>query len=364
VKVLFTSPALFGAGGVFGGGERYALRLAGAVAERLGGATLLAAAHEEVDTTRGALRIVARRPWRWVSGQRANPLPSGLARAVGRADVVHCFQRHIVMTSAALVTGRLRSRPVFITDLGGGGWDISAWTDTSRWAAGMLHLSRYAQEVAGRAGRTEDRIIHGGADAGAPDYSAGPAAGAGPGSVLFVGRLVPHKGADVLIAAARAEWEVRIIGSPLDQGYVAELRALAAGKNVTFVADAGDDALEAAYAGAAVVVVPSLERDRYGGTTRVAELLGLVALEAAARGLPVVASRVASLPEVVEDGHTGRLVDPGDAAALRRAVDSLLADASLRRRFGAAARERALSRFTWEAAAEVAIDCYRRALAR
>ena len=63
-------------------------------------------------------------------------------------------------------------------------------------------------------------------------------------------------------------------------------------------------------------------------------------LEAMAAGLPVVASRVGGVPELVVDGETGILVDPGDAGALARALERLLGDPGLRQRLGSAGRER------------------------
>jgi len=356
VKVLFTSPALFGAAGVYGGGERYAHRLATAVAARVERATLLAAADHDDEWTDGPLRVVARRPWTWVRGQRSNPLPRGLVREVAAADVVHCFQQHIVTTSLAILVGLALRKPVFATDLGGGGWDLSAYVDTTRWCAGLLHLSRYAQEVAGRAGNPADAVLLGGTD--------GPVARLGEdhGQVLYVGRLLPHKGADLLIEAAEPHWDVVIVGAPHDQQYEAELRRLAAGKRVTFLPLADDAALESAYAAAAVVVVPSRWRDRYGTESRVPELLGLVALEAAARGIPVVASDVASLPEIVEDGVTGLLFPSGDVTALRARVNALLADPARHHAMAHGAQARVSERFTWARAASVAVGAYERTL--
>jgi len=354
VRVLFTSPALFGEPGVFGGGERYAACLARAVAERTGGATLLAAAQRDEERQDGPLRVLARRPWLYIRGQRTNPLPRGIREALRGADVVHCFQWRIAMTTAAIFAGRLRRAPVFVTDLGGGGYDLSGYVDTARFATGLLHLSRYAQELSGRAVSPHDAVLYGGSDGARERATGGP-------RVLFVGRLLPHKGVDVLLEAATADWEVELVGEPLDARYRDDLHQLAAGKRVAFRGAVSDAELEQAYARAAVVVVPSVYRNRYGQETAVPELLGLVAIEAGARGIPVVASRVASLPEVVEDGVTGLLVPPGDPAALRAAVGALLRDPARRERLGRAAQHRVSDRFTWNRAAEVALAAYGRA---
>lgn len=359
MKVLLTSPALFGEQGVYGGGERYAMALARAVAPVAGAATLYAAGARDAEWTDGSLRVVLRRPWGRVRGQAGNPLPRGLWSRVAEADVVHCFQQHIVMTSAAAALARLRGIPAFATDLGGGGWDISGYMDTSDWFAGLLHLSHYAAHLARRDDDPRDAVLYG----GVWDADAATAPQDSDGSVLFVGRLYPHKGPDVLLEAARPEWPVVICGRPYDARYSADLRALAAGKCVRFEPSVDDSQLDALYRRAAVVVVPSCGTDRYGRTTAVPELLGLVALEAMVRGLPVVASREASLPELVDDGVTGILVPPRDTAALRAAVDGLLASPERRAALGAAARRRALDRFSWSRAARVAAAAYERALA-
>ena len=70
------------------------------------------------------------------------------------------------------------------------------------------------------------------------------------------------------------------------------------------------------------------------------EAFGLVYQEAAGAGLPVIATRINAVPEIVEDGRTGILVAPGDSAALVRAMRTLIDSAELRRRMGAAALAR------------------------
>jgi starch synthase len=88
------------------------------------------------------------------------------------------------------------------------------------------------------------------------------------------------------------------------------------------------------------------------------ELLGLVLLEAMASGTPVVCSRIGGLPEIVEDGVTGLLVEPGDVGALHDAMDCILRDRTLAERLGRNGRERALERFTWDACAMRCLAAY------
>ena len=86
-------------------------------------------------------------------------------------------------------------------------------------------------------------------------------------------------------------------------------------------------------------------------------------LEAMAAGLPVVASAVGGVPELVRDGETGTLVAPGDPDVLARALGALVAAPAERARLGAAARSRAEAEFGIEACRQAHIDLYRAALA-
>ncbi|MGI5460029.1 glycogen synthase [Streptomyces sp. CA-249302] len=90
------------------------------------------------------------------------------------------------------------------------------------------------------------------------------------------------------------------------------------------------------------------------------EPLGIVNLEAMACGTPVVASRVGGIPEVVDDGKTGLLVDVDDdfEAGLARALDAVIGDPETARRMGEAGRERAVGEFGWDAVARRTVRLY------
>jgi starch synthase len=89
------------------------------------------------------------------------------------------------------------------------------------------------------------------------------------------------------------------------------------------------------------------------------EPFGIVLLEAASLGTPVVASRVGGIPEIVEDGRTGVLVPPEDPGVLAAAIHALLRDPDRARRHAAALRDVAESRFTWHQAAESYVALFR-----
>jgi glycosyltransferase involved in cell wall biosynthesis len=346
LRVLHVAPALFGRrGGVLGGAERYALELARYMAE-LTPTRLVTFGDEGRRERVGSLEVRVLGGAHYVRGQRTNPLAPGLFRELLRADVVHCHQQHVLASSLAALACRLTGRRVFATDLGGGGWDISAYVPTDRWFHGHLHAH------APRA-----RVILGGVDAAkfSPDERV-----ARDGKVLFVGRLLPHKGVDDLIRAVPEEMTLELIGQPYGEAYVRDLRGIGEGKRLSFRHDCDDEALVRAYREALCVVLPSVYRDMYGRETRVPELLGQTLLEGMACGAPAVCTDVASMPEVVEDGVTGFVVPPRDPAALRAKILWLRAHPERAREMGRAARRRVLEHFNWPAVARRCLETYGR----
>ncbi|MHC4769487.1 MAG: glycosyltransferase family 4 protein, partial [Planctomycetota bacterium] len=307
------------------------------------------------EETVGALRIrVLGRPWH-VRGQRSNPVSTRLFAALGPATVVHCHQQHVLSSSLAALFCRFTRRKVFVSDLGGGGWDVSGYLSTDAWYHGHLHISQYSRRVFGHAEHPRAHVILGGVDTQrfCPDPGAERTA-----AVLYVGRLLPHKGIDYLIEGLPDGMELTVIGPPADARYLEDLRRLAAGKAVTFRHEVGDAELVRAYQSAGCIVLPSVYRTRYGDTTKVPELLGQTLLEGMACGAPALATSVASLPEVVEDGTQGFLVAPNDAASIRERLVWYRDHPSEARQIGAAARQRVLERFTWPAVVSRCLETY------
>lgn len=353
-RVVHLAPALFGPGGIVGGAERYVFELARHMAERVD-TRLVTFGDSASVRTEGPLTVQILGPARHVRGQRSNPFSWQLPAALAGADIVHCHQQHVVATSVAAIVARLRGQCVFCTDLGGGGWDISGYVSTDRLFHGHLHISEYSRQVFGHDRLATAHVIYGGVDTErfSPDPSVSRSI-----DCLFVGRLLPHKGVDVMLEAVPDDFETVVIGPAPDSKYLKDLHALALSKRVTFRHDCDDDAIVAAYRSARIVVLPSLYEDRYGGTTRVPELLGQTLLEGMACGTPAICTRVASLPEVVEDGVTGRVVPPHDRQAMKDALLWIRAHPAEQRHMGEAARARVLARFTWPAVVDRCLELY------
>jgi len=351
MRVLHIAPAVFGEDGIVGGAERYALELAKHMAAEV--PTLFAAFGDQARTEQmGALPVHVLGPASYVRGQRANPITASLLAEIRSADIIHCHQQHILASSLAC---RLTGRKVFVSDLGGGGWDVSAYISTDRWYHGHLHISEYSRAVFGHSGKPWAHVIYGGVDTDKFSPSAGIPK---DGGVLFVGRLLPHKGIDDLIKAAPPDMPLEIIGRPTENRYFEDLRALADGKQVTFRTDCSDDQIIDAYRRAKCIVLPSVYQTMYGDKTSVPELLGQTLLEGMACGTPAICTDVASLPEVVQDQITGFVVPPNRPDLLREKLLWIRDHPAESIAMGQAARRHVLEKFTWPAVVRRCLDIY------
>jgi len=176
--------------------------------------------------------------------------------------------------------------------------------------------------------------------------------------LLFSGRLEYEKGVHTILDAMRALRRrhpgLRLVvagrGSQED-ALRARARRLRLGRSVCFVGWLGDEDLSAMAAAADLALVPSLY-----------EPFGLVALEAAAAGTPVVAADRGGLGEVVRGSRLGLTVPSQDPVALADAVTSLLDDQVLARRIGRSARAAVESAYAWPVVASATVRVYEQAI--
>jgi glycosyltransferase involved in cell wall biosynthesis len=250
-------------------------------------------------------------------------------RAAQDADVVHAHW--LPAGAVGLATGR----PVIVQPWG---TDVELARRVPWLARAILRRARLVvcastalAAEAERLGARQVRVIATGVDipeiVGEPDE---------PPHVLFVGRLSREKGILEFLAATEGMPRVIVGDGPLRRSVP---------EAVGFVPH---EELGRYYQRAAVVACPSL-REGYG----------VVAREAMAYGRPVVASAVGGLLDAVSDGETGLLVRPGDIDALCVALQHLLGNPDLRSRLGAAAREWALTHFSWDSATGQLAEVYR-----
>ena len=278
----------------------------------------------------GVTANVRRRPW------ALPPMLGSMARAVrraaGDADLVHAFW---LPNAAVALAAR---KPVVVT-LPGTDMELARRAPPlARWTLRRVRVTLPVAEAFGEQARAlgarDVRVIPTGLEL--PDEPGEPA---DPPEVLYAGRLSEEKGVEELAAVADGLNLVVAGDGPL-RPLMPQARGMLP-----------REGLYALMQRASVVVCPS-RRDG----------LPVVCAEAMAHARPVVASAVGGLPDLVRDGETGLLVPPRDPAALRAAIDRLLADAELRRHLGRAGRERIAELCDWDRVLDRTLEAYQDAL--
>jgi glycosyltransferase involved in cell wall biosynthesis len=187
------------------------------------------------------------------------------------------------------------------------------------------------------------------------------AAGSNFPMLLSVGRLEKRKGTDVFMSALNLvlcespDLKVFLLGSEagIKQESLLSLVPERKRSQVSFPGFVNRETLPSYYQKTTLYVAPSLY-----------ETFAYTVLEAMACGVPVIASDVGAIPELVENGVTGMLVPPGDPKALAQAISGLLADPLCREKMGKRAREKAVAEYSVESIAARTLASYERALSR
>lgn len=170
--------------------------------------------------------------------------------------------------------------------------------------------------------------------------------------LLFVGRLVEKKGVSYLISAMPSvvhkfpDCKLVIVGDGIEKkSLMQQVVSLGLSKNVIFTGSVQNSELPAYYRASDVFILPSIVAK--GGDT---EGLGVVLLEAIAAGIPVIASNVGGIPDIVINQRTGILVDQKDAGQLSAAIEKLLGSHQLARNLSRSARAHVVKNFSWDSA--------------
>jgi phosphatidyl-myo-inositol dimannoside synthase len=252
------------------------------------------------------------------------------------------------------------------------GEDISAALSSRQFAATMRMVYGHASAAIANSRNTADllastgwlqaaiHVVYPGVDAARfhpkADRGGLRATLAGPDEVLLlsVARLQKRKGHDLVLRAVdrlrRDMPKLRyvIVGDGAERMNLQQLaRELRLESNVTFAGEVVDDVLPAYFAACDIFVLPTrLETYDFEG-------FGIVYLEAAAAGKPAIGGRNGGVPEAIQEGVTGMLVEGENVEELTAVLHTLCESRELRRRLGEAGRERATREFTWQRAADM-----------
>lgn len=270
-----------------------------------------------------------------------------------KADLVHIHQLNTPGFDLAM-TARL-FRPglkVVLSDHGGGritpGRALGKYR--LRFVDGLAMVSEWSYRDVDPEGVVQEvEIVYGGGDHVL--HAVAPKGDIPPSDFLYVGRLLPHKGAHIAIQALPPGACLTIAGETRSQEYLDYLTELATGKDVRFVGSPDDSDLPGYYRSSKYLVLPSVEQ--FGTHTyKRPELLGLVVLESLACGTPVIGSNTGGLSEVLSIAGQYR-AHPGDVEDWRQAMERALAEMV----------NVSETPFTWRNVAQKTVSLYDRVLA-
>jgi glycosyltransferase involved in cell wall biosynthesis len=343
-KIAFLTPQYFDDRSYIGGGERWPLNMAMGVAESTGGRY-----HVEILS-------YGPQPFRKVLHpgvtlrvmQLARPAASALDStswevldAIASADLVHIMQAFTRSSDIGYLVAKLNRKPICVTDLGGTSSTIGVQFGSLELADRVVCYSDFGATLL-KTG-TPVVTIKGGVDARKFTPPENPTRE----FLLYVGRLLPHKGIDRLIRAVPPDLPLIVCGRPYHTDYYHHLHYLGRGKKLQFITDASDELIHNLYGRAWVNVLPSVYKDCYGHAYVAPELMGLTLLEGMACGTPVMCSRVAAMlaamPEFIRHGETGYVFDTEDE--LTRYLTRFATEPGLADRMGRAARLAAETEF-------------------
>ena len=308
---------------------------------------------------RGRSRLPVTRAFSFAALGSQEIAPGYIAAAWKRADIIHLHHPHPLADVACLL--RAGRTPVVLTQHADA--PRSIYRPLTRWvirrASAVVVPSRahlaLSTELRGYESKVE--VIPFGIDH-TRWQSVPPTSSRANPRAIFIGRLVPYKGLDVLLRALEEVPDLRldVVGSGPEGPRLKTLaQALAVSDRVRWYGEYPDDDLPRRMAEADFLVLPSVT---------VEEMFGLVVLEAMAAGRPVITTALPSaVREVNLPGVTGLEVPLRDVTALARALDLLSRDPERRRTMGEAGRKRVAEKFTQSAVAQKHIELYERILA-
>lgn len=281
-----------------------------------------------------------------------------LYRAARSSDIVHVHMLRHMAFDVASVLSLISRTPLVLTDHGGGQRICAGrliGRHRRRLISGIAAVSKWSAFTDMREFQPlPTRILAGGGDhiLRLPESNDVSSV-----DLLYVGRLLPHKGLHVLIDALPSGRNLRIIGRPDPEQpeYLAILKSKAATKRVEFLHDVQDEDLLSHYRSASLLVLPSVTRyeDR---TFKRPELLGLVVLEALAAGTPAIGSNVAGLGDLLNDVGLPT-VEQGNVQEWRKVIDRLFAEPEQLMRLKEIAQT-ASATYTWSTGAAACSDLY------
>jgi len=325
MKVVHITPTYFDESSIIGGGERYPTELA-IWMSKVVSTTLVSFSSKRASYKRDNLKIEIYLVSHLINGSKINPLSFRYLKEMIAADVIHIHHIHTLVSDMGCLTAALLGKKVFVTDYGGGAGCVLNSKIPVFWGyKNVIAYSRYGINFIPKKLQKKAVLIKGGIDTNkfCPDRKIQK-----ENTILYVGRILPHKGINYLIDAFklldRPDYKLKIVGKVYSDRFYQELKEMAHDLSVEFIHDADDLQLLQEYQRAKVTVLPSVYTTLYGDYTPAPELMGFTLLESQACGTPVVCTDAGAMYEFVNDGKTGYVVKQNSGIAIATALSHII----------------------------------------
>lgn len=325
MKVVHITPTYFDDVSVIGGGERYPTELATWMSKFVD-TTLVSFSSQRKSFKQGQLKCETYPVKVFIKGNKVNPLCFKYLAAILDADIVHIHNIHTLVSDLACLTASFLGKNVVVTDHGGGGsFFLNQKLPVFRCYSHAIAQSEFALDFLPTDLRKKGVVIKGGIDTEkfCPDPNFQKEQ-----KILYVGRILPHKGINYLIEAFcllnHSNYKLTIVGRVYSEKFYQDLKQLADGLNVEFIHDADDQRLLHEYRTAMVTVLPSVYMNCYGDYTPVPELMGFTLLESQACGTPVICTDAGAMHEFIDNHCTGFVVKQNSGEAIASALHQIV----------------------------------------
>lgn len=269
------------------------------------------------------------------------PLSKTFFSRIKEADIIHGYQIRTEAILYASLYAKLIRKKIVLTDTNFNGISLSRIIRPEYFIDAVLAISRedYNSWHAKR-----KYIIYGGVTMENFPYKKNKMK-----YVLYFGRILSHKGVDVLVDAVPSDLELVIAGSASDSDYMKYLKRIGRGKKITFRENISDEEMIELYQNASCFVLPATAKDYLGKEWGRPGLYALVVPEAMSCGTPVIVSDVGALPDFIEKGKgmNGFVFKDRDSKDLQNKIQKIISDKELLHRLGKNGRHLVETRYDW-----------------
>lgn len=359
MKVIHISPTYFDETSVIGGGERYLTELSLAMSKKAR-TTLVSFSPKRQSFKRGELCYELFPVHHFIRENKIDPFAFRHLSQIIRADVVHIHVLSAFVSEISGIFAALSGKPVFVTDYGGGSGfvhKLNSYLPMFWCYRRAIAYSDFGMKQLPPILRKKTVVIKGGVDLKrfCPNVATPKER-----SILYVGRVLPHKGINYLIESFRLAnlrgYTLKILGKAYDNAFYLYLKQISQGLSVEFINDAPDERLIEEYRKTLVTVLPSVHTDYMNRYTPVPELMGSTLLESQACGTPVICTDAGAMSEFVSRDRTGLVVKQNSPAALTEAIQKIASGSN--NLYTAMQRREWVATFGWETVVEKYLGLY------